>query len=410
MNNTQHITILLFRFIRNELTQEEELELSKWRSLSVENERFFQRETDPEHLRSEISQIYASKDRVLKKIKGQYPFTDSVRMELFMRSRRFQRIAAIFMIAIAAVFLLIKLRINQANRSNELLAGTSRATLVFPDGAARDLDGGEPMYVAVGNPGAKKEAYYRLYTPRGGEFWLKLPDHTLLKLNAQSSIKYPANFSGDSINLVVEGEGYFEVDRKSKAPLRIAIPGMQLETSGARFNITAYPDDSMSTITMLEGNMLIHPKQASSGFILYPGQQVQMSAGRLISLQDADTTQIIAWKNGRTYFKDASVQYIMQRISRWYNIDVYYQGKISDKMFKVDLYRNAPLLDLLNILKHQGIRYTIEKRTITISLQQESPIPPEARQGLFGFAGIAQLSPGTVIWLTAPSTLPATAR
>lgn len=72
LKNPQYIGKLIFRYIRNELTPAQEKILSEWRNLSTENEKFFQEETDPEHIRQRLKAHTEAKIRILKKLQQQF--------------------------------------------------------------------------------------------------------------------------------------------------------------------------------------------------------------------------------------------------------------------------------------------------------------------------------------------------
>lgn len=55
--------------------------------------------------------------------------------------------------------------------------------------------------------------YHTIRVPRGGEYNLLLSDNTKVYLNAGSSLRYPVRFSGDRREVILEGEGYFEVTK-----------------------------------------------------------------------------------------------------------------------------------------------------------------------------------------------------
>ena len=73
MRPSEKIAELIFAYLRDELTPEQEQELAEWRSLSGENEQFFQEETDPENIRKAITELYEDKDIVWQKIRNKVP-------------------------------------------------------------------------------------------------------------------------------------------------------------------------------------------------------------------------------------------------------------------------------------------------------------------------------------------------
>jgi transmembrane sensor len=73
MESPNRIAILLFLNTRNELSADEEKELSAWRSLSPVNEKLYQETIDPEKVREKMKDFFASRDRIFEKIRQQYP-------------------------------------------------------------------------------------------------------------------------------------------------------------------------------------------------------------------------------------------------------------------------------------------------------------------------------------------------
>jgi ferric-dicitrate binding protein FerR (iron transport regulator) len=101
---------------------------------------------------------------------------------------------------------------------------------------------------------------------------------------------------------------------------------------------------------------------------LNPGQQaiVQQGQDNIKVNYDADVEEAVAWKNGRFSFKDANIQTIMKQLSRWYDVDVSYAGKIPDETFSGKISRDVNLRDLLDGLSFSDIRFKIEGRKLII--------------------------------------------
>jgi hypothetical protein len=60
------------------------------------------------------------------------------------------------------------------------------------------------------------------------------------------------------------------------------------------------------------------------------------------------------------------VRSIMREISRWYDIDVVYKGKISPETFSGIVSRKSNLSQVLKIMEEGGVRFEIEGRTIVV--------------------------------------------
>ena len=63
----------MFRYLRNELTADQQQELNEWRQASPENEEFFRRQTDLEKIRDNLKEMNDHKDIVWQKIVARSP-------------------------------------------------------------------------------------------------------------------------------------------------------------------------------------------------------------------------------------------------------------------------------------------------------------------------------------------------
>ena len=73
MKKYQKTARLIFRYIRQELTSGQERELNHWRSLSAENEAFFQEETSLDHIRERMRDHEEATKIILEKLRASYP-------------------------------------------------------------------------------------------------------------------------------------------------------------------------------------------------------------------------------------------------------------------------------------------------------------------------------------------------
>jgi ferric-dicitrate binding protein FerR (iron transport regulator) len=92
--------------------------------------------------------------------------------------------------------------------------------------------------------------------------------------------------------------------------------------------------------------------------ILKPGQQAQALNGK-IALKAVDAEEAVAWKRGYFYFKDADIRTVMRQVSRWYDVEVEYQGNVPEMAFSGKMYRNVDVLKMLEALSYFNVDYKL---------------------------------------------------
>ncbi|MEK7720113.1 MAG: FecR domain-containing protein, partial [Bacteroidota bacterium] len=65
-----------------------------------------------------------------------------------------------------------------------------------------------------------------------------LPDGTTVKMNASSTLQYPAQFAAGSRKVKLSGEAYFEVVHDAASPFIVELNNMEVEDLGTSFMIT----------------------------------------------------------------------------------------------------------------------------------------------------------------------------
>lgn len=207
-------------------------------------------------------------------------------------------------------------------------------------------------------------------TPKGGQYKVVLPDGTNVWLNAASSLTYPTAFKGTERFVTLNGEGYFEVTKNKEMPFRVRSVGQTVEVLGTHFDIDAYADEALVKTTLLEGSVKVSV-QANSAVIV-PGQQAQFAKGGagIIRLQKVDTEKEVAWKNGVFSFADEDIRTVMRQVSRWYDIDVVYEGKIPDEKFFGEISRGSNLADVFKILELNNMKFDVDGKTVKVSYKK----------------------------------------
>ncbi|MBO9729742.1 MAG: DUF4974 domain-containing protein [Chitinophaga sp.] len=239
------------------------------------------------------------------------------------------------------------------------------------DAAVNKTDSGHVQYNNNSASGNTAIVYNTLSTPYGGQYRLTLQDGTNVWLNAGSSLRFPATFAGNERKVTLSGEAYFEVAQDANRPFYVAIhsgtdTAMNVRVLGTHFNINAYPDEQRNVVTLLEGAVKVN--YLGTGVTLTPGKEaiLQKTTGKM-NVGNGDTEEAIAWKNGYFLFDNEKVESIMRQISRWYDVEIRYQGDISKKAIAGSLSRTKNVSEVLNMLELTGaVHFKLEGRRITV--------------------------------------------
>jgi len=228
--------------------------------------------------------------------------------------------------------------------------------------------------VAVGVSGKPaEEALAKLFSTSRGDLQqcFELADGSKVWLNAASTLKYPASFSGKERLVELSGEAYFEVAKNSAQPFRVKIKDASIEVLGTSFNVMAYEDEPVSRTTLVDGAVrIVH---GSDEAVLKPGDQGEIaysSSGVLTPIKltvGVNTELESSWKTGGLEFKDDDIQTVMREIARCYDVEVKYEGKIPKVLFTGNFSRKDDLSQILKQLEHQHIQFRISGKTITVT-------------------------------------------
>lgn len=264
----------------------------------------------------------------------------------------------------------------------EIQPGSSKALLLLDNGEAvrLELEENDSIVEADGTLISNSEgqlAYSALNTtetiynvikvPRGGEYQLILSDGTKVWLNSDSEIKYPVQFNQNNRKVWAKGEVYFDVERDESNPFLVNVNDIEVEVLGTEFNIEAYPENESVITTLVEGSIKL--KKAKDELIIEPDQQVITSTiNDGFTVRQVNAKNHSLWKDGIFYCEAEHLSTIMEKLSRWYNVNIFYlNSSLKDKRFSVEVQRYENIDEVLNILSATNkVRFEINSNNIIV--------------------------------------------
>lgn len=211
-----------------------------------------------------------------------------------------------------------------------------------------------------------------LATPRGGQYHLVLSDGTRVWLNAASSITFPVQFANNDRVVTVTGEAYFEVSHRDRQPFKVLTATQEIKVFGTHFNVNSYADDKTNNTVLISGSVQVKSLQSGQHCLLKPGQQASTSRkdGQLTTAQ-ANVENAVSWKNGYFIFDNQQIKDIMRIMSRWYDVDVSYEGQTTVEHFGGSFSRNLTMNEILNNLQQIGnLDFEVNGNHVVIKTQK----------------------------------------
>ncbi len=234
-----------------------------------------------------------------------------------------------------------------------------------------------------------------LTTPKGGTYQIVLPDGSKVWLNASSTLKYPSRFTGDKREILLEGEGFFEVSqqggaafalrssqtangKKQIAPFIVRTTDQEVQVLGTTFNVSAYPEDDVVKTTLASGAVKVIALKGSTAdqstnqpinqsVLLAPGEQSTLHKNSRLQKEKTDVNSEISWKNNEFIFNNTSLTDIMRQLERWYDIEVADKESLPDKRFYGQMSRQVNLSQVLEMIHETSkLSFTIEERRLSL--------------------------------------------
>ncbi|WP_065219207.1 MULTISPECIES: FecR family protein [Butyricimonas] len=239
-------------------------------------------------------------------------------------------------------------------------------TIAVSEGAKAITSGNGLIYETKNAGNASTSVKYNtLIVPRGGEYELVLADGTRVWMNSESKIVYPVQFNGASREVQMEGEVCFKVAKNEKQPFIVRTKEISVTVLGTFFNVEAYPDEKNATTTLVEGRVNVSDGKQSR--IMSPNQQVVVEGDKL-TVHEVDATEIVRWVQGICYFSETSLGDIMNKLARWYDIDVFFANvSAKDAHFSLEIERYDNISTVLSKIEKTGrVKFKINGRTVIV--------------------------------------------
>jgi len=201
----------------------------------------------------------------------------------------------------------------------------------------------------------QEQIYSEITSPNGSRTSFELPDGSKVWLNNGSSLRFPIRFTGDYRELELMGEAYFEIVHNQNKPLIVKSADLQVIVHGTKFNVAAYPEDDNIAVTLQSGSISLqklNKKHIQNLIKLKPNQHAVYNKDKKeLTYMNIKSEKFTSWKDGKLIFIDDSIDEIMKRLERWYNVDIELKDKELSKYTYTATFTDEQLEQVLDLLK-----------------------------------------------------------
>jgi transmembrane sensor len=207
---------------------------------------------------------------------------------------------------------------------------------------------------------------------------INLPDQSSVLLSQNSVIRYPREFKGDTRNVELEGNAFFEVTKNPNKPFYVEAGHIVAKVLGTSFEINASPADSEVRVIVRSGRVSIFSNTGDNKIeleqqpsvvltkddqLIYDNeagqiQHTRLNTSSLGDLQVPDT---------HMKFKGTPVATVFSELTRVYGVKINYEDAKVNGCSVTASFTDEPFaLKLDLICRSIGVEYEVANNWVTI--------------------------------------------
>ena len=240
-----------------------------------------------------------------------------------------------------------------------------------------------------------EKAISRITTKNGSKTNLLLPDGTKVWLNAGSSISYDSSYDKTIREVVLSGEGYFDVVKNKEKPFIIHAAKINIKVLGTQFNVRSYPTDNTTEASLIRGSIEVTFRdRPNKKVILKPNEKIvvdnerntddvsstvqQTSLKKAHEIPGVDVKKLTyeyktgtiietSWVENKLIFQDEPFDEIARQLERWYGVSIIFKTNHLKEERLTGSFRNETFRQALDALKFTApFNYSMDNNNVTI--------------------------------------------
>jgi ferric-dicitrate binding protein FerR (iron transport regulator) len=198
-----------------------------------------------------------------------------------------------------------------------------------------------------------------------------LPDGSVVKMNAGSTLQYPSKFDSKYRKVKLSGEAYFEVIHDDSFPFVVELNNMEVEDLGTSFNISAYPGKEKVEVNVTSGSVRLRELTIQKEAVLVAGWNGKCIKGNgSIEVSKELSPNYLAWLTKEVTFHHTPLSTVFESLENIYHIKIEYSNPEIAGIPYTANFEKFELQDIVNVIaKTHHLKVTKEADRIIFALK-----------------------------------------
>jgi len=195
-----------------------------------------------------------------------------------------------------------------------------------------------------------------------------LSDGSIVTLKDGSRLNLKNNFSGNTREITLEGEAFFEIARNPNKPFIIHTGRIRTTVLGTSFSIKAIPGETSITVTVMEGKVKVEDGGKLLATLGANQQFIHGIEAEHWQEKAINTEHETGWQLHELIFSNMSFGDIAQELAVRYGVNIVFENEeLKQRRITALLDNRDPIDEMLRFLcTWQQATYTVQGNTYTI--------------------------------------------
>ena len=273
-------------------------------------------------------------------------------------------------IGITGVYYLLNLKQDPFPMASLSAEAVSKGKVILPDGSWIEFDAKETVIrqtaagkllinsdtvTSLGKAVTQEaSALNQVIIPYGKRSQVTLPDGSHIWLNSGSQLSYPSVFAGNSREVYLSGEAFFDITPDPDKPFFVITRDIKIRVLGTRFNIFAYNEEQSTQTVLLEGKVTIGKNAfLAKTEVMEPGERVIYNhESENFAKDKVDVNYYTSWLYGYLIFENEPTPEVFKKLERYYNQTIVLENGLDNISFSGKLDLKEDIKDVLESITY----------------------------------------------------------